>query len=275
MTFAAQQVRQFDRERFVTALFAPPERRDGLMALYAFNVEVAKVRESVREAMAGLIRLQWWRDVIAAAAEGRMPPAHPIAIPLAELVHRHHLPIEAFDALLTAREQDLSGSGPADAAAAEAYADHTSGGLTRLALMVLGVTDEATLAAGRHVGIAWALVGQMRALGLHLSQGRLALPASDLAAAGTDAEAVLAGTAPRAAIAVAVKAMGERAAEHLVQARRQRVGKDALAALLPATLASAHLAVLAKAGWDPFNPLVAAARPRPLRLAWAHVRGRF
>src|ERR1700759_2884419 len=61
----AAGLRQHDRDRSQTALFAPAERRDALFALYAFNYEVARIRESVREPMLGLIRLQWWRDALA------------------------------------------------------------------------------------------------------------------------------------------------------------------------------------------------------------------
>ena len=40
-------VRAADRDRFLAALFAPRERRGALFALYAFNVEIARVREVV------------------------------------------------------------------------------------------------------------------------------------------------------------------------------------------------------------------------------------
>ena len=45
-------VRAADRDRFLAALFAPRERREALFALYAFNVEIARVREVVRDPVA-------------------------------------------------------------------------------------------------------------------------------------------------------------------------------------------------------------------------------
>ena len=60
-------VRRHDRDRYQTALFAPADRREALFALYAFNYEIARVRESVTQPMLGQIRLQWWREVIDAA----------------------------------------------------------------------------------------------------------------------------------------------------------------------------------------------------------------
>ena len=41
-----------------------------LFALYAFNHEVARVAETVREPMLGAIRLEWWRETVEGAREG-------------------------------------------------------------------------------------------------------------------------------------------------------------------------------------------------------------
>src|SRR5262245_60576664 len=101
--YCPDHVRRFDRDRYLMALFAPADRRDDLFALYAFNVEVARIRELIREPMMGLMRLQWWRDAIAeiyAGSERR----HQVAQPLAAVVRRRGLSREHFDRLLDARE---------------------------------------------------------------------------------------------------------------------------------------------------------------------------
>ena len=180
LSYVARVVRDFDRERFVTALFAPSERREALLTLYAFNSEIARVRESVREPMAGMIRLQWWRDVLGHGAAGGA--RHPIAEPLCRLIAEHGLALASFERVLEGREADLDSAAPADLDSAVAYADATGGEVAVLAARLLGGTgmDE----AARHVGIAWALVGQCRALAFHLSIGRLTLPEAVLVAAG-------------------------------------------------------------------------------------------
>ena len=53
-----------DNDRFLTALFAAAAEREALFALYAFNIEIAKTRETVSEPLIGQMRLQWWRDAI-------------------------------------------------------------------------------------------------------------------------------------------------------------------------------------------------------------------
>ncbi len=75
---SAAIVRRHDRDRYQTALFAPSDRREALFALYAFNYEVARVRESVTQPMLGRIRLQWWREVVDAAYAGAPARRHEI-----------------------------------------------------------------------------------------------------------------------------------------------------------------------------------------------------
>src|SRR5215831_3169513 len=82
----AELVHRHDRDRFQTALFAPARSRESLFALYAFNYEIARVRETVSEPVLGQIRLQWWRESIAAAFDG-----NPV---------RHHIVVEALTAAI-------------------------------------------------------------------------------------------------------------------------------------------------------------------------------
>lgn len=274
LSFAAQEVRRHDRERFVTALFAPPETREDLLVLYAFNLEVARVRESVHEAIAGMIRLQWWRDVLAGSRDEEAA-RHPVAGPLLALLRRRALSLDPFDRLLEARETDLSAEAPADLAALEAYAVGSAAALTETALGILGVTTPSSLAAGRAVGTAFALTGLLRAVPVRLSAGRLTLPEAALNAAGTSSQQVLAGSADKAAIAQAAAMVGARARELLVDARKYRVPRAGLPALLPATLAWGHLATLEQASWNVFDSRVLRPRPMPVRLAFNALRGRF
>src|SRR5215471_2113760 len=97
--YCLDQVRRFDRDRYLTALFAAPAARGDLMALYAFNLEVAKTRETVREPMMGLVRLQWWRDCIAEIYAGGAR-RHQVVQPLADTIRRHGLDRALFDKLV-------------------------------------------------------------------------------------------------------------------------------------------------------------------------------
>ncbi len=274
LSAAAQEVRRHDRDRFVTALFAPMPGREALLTLYAFNLEIARVRENVHEAMAGMIRLQWWRDVVSGERDEEAAH-HPVAAPLLALVRDGGLPVALFDQMLTAREQDLLVAPFATQADLAIYAAQSAGSLAELAALALGARDEASRAAARLVGQAWAAIGLLRALPAHLAQGWLTLPHDVLAQAGTSHDAVLAGQAPKQALVQAVAEQARQARLTLIQARSHKPARAALPALLPATLANAHLRTLERAGWDAFDGAVSRPRPMPLRLAANALLGRF
>ncbi|HKS64468.1 MAG TPA: squalene/phytoene synthase family protein, partial [Xanthobacteraceae bacterium] len=99
-------LRAADRDRFLATLFAPAEHRDALFALYAFNVEITRVREAAREPLAGEIRLQWWNDVLDGTGRGEVA-AYPEAAALLASMARYHLPAGRFEALIAARRFDL------------------------------------------------------------------------------------------------------------------------------------------------------------------------
>src|SRR5262245_19775917 len=190
LAYCLEQVRRFDRDRYLTALFARPPARADLMALYAFNLEVAKTREVVREPMMGLMRLQWWRDALAeiyAGSERR----HQVVQPLAAAIRRHRLERAPLDRLLAAREHDLEEIPPADLPALVDYVDATAGGLGLLAAQTLGGVGEPAATAVRAVWTAWALAGLLRAVPFHARHHRVHLPQDLLARHGLDARDIL------------------------------------------------------------------------------------
>ena len=91
-----------DPDRYILAMLAPSAARDALFAVYAFNVEIARTRELVSEPKLGEIRLQWWRDGIAAIYAGDAL-RHGIGDALGEAVSRHGLSRLHFDRLIDAR----------------------------------------------------------------------------------------------------------------------------------------------------------------------------
>ncbi len=276
LPYCAEQVRRYDRGRFLTALFAPANRRDDLFALYAFNLEIAKVRETVTEPMLGRIRLQWWRETLEGFDRGEIRH-HAVAEPLAEAMQRRRLSPERFTPLLDGREHDVESDPPTDLAALEDYAQQTSATLVDLALDVLDGGHPAARVAARHVGIAHGLVGLLLAVPFRAAHGRVDLPQDLLDEAGLHPGAVKeAHGDPRLAKILRVLAL--RAGHHLNEARthRRQVPRQALPALLPALIAERGLKRLAAVDYDPF----AAGLARPdgglsLRLTWAAWRGRY
>lgn len=276
LSLAAQEVRSLDRDRFLTALFAPAEKREGLLTLYAFNLELAQVREKVSQPILGQIRLQWWRDQLEFMFNDGEVGAHPVARPLADTVRRFGLARQPLDTLIDTRQQDVGDEPLPTLDALEHYAAGTAAALNVSALELLGCREEAAMEAGRHVGIAWALIGLLRAVPFHAAGGRLYLPTDLLGRHDVATADILAGRSPPRLPAV-VGDVAERAAAHLAAARRRRrdIPRSALPVLLTATLADGHLGNLRRTGFDPFDPHLAARRPGPLRLIIAAAARRY
>ncbi len=99
-------VRAADHDRFLASLFAPADRRRHLHALYAFDVEIARVGQVVHEALAGEIRLQWWRDALMGLSSDQVA-AHPVAAAFVATIAQCALPIDPLERLIDARADDL------------------------------------------------------------------------------------------------------------------------------------------------------------------------
>src|SRR5712691_11586453 len=130
-SYCENLVRAGDKDRYLASLFAPADRRRHLHALYAFNLEIARVRELAREPMAGEVRLQWWREAIAGARPGEAG-AHPVAAALLDAMVRHELPATTLLDLIEARAFDLYDDPMPTLAAFEGYGRRTSSGLIEL-----------------------------------------------------------------------------------------------------------------------------------------------
>jgi 15-cis-phytoene synthase len=171
--YCAELVRTSDRDRFIASLFAPAERRSALLAVYAFNAEVARVREVAHSALPGEIRLQWWSDVI----KGERPDearANPVASALLQTIERYRLAPARLIELIEARRFDLYDEPMAALADLEAYARRTSSALFALAAKIVADIDAESVAGP--AGVAYALAGLLRAFPLHASRGQLYLP---------------------------------------------------------------------------------------------------
>ena len=143
--------RQHDPDRFFTSLFAPAASQPALWALYAFNHELVRARETVREPMMAMIRLQWWREVVEGDAK-----RHEVATPLREAIAAGTLREADLLALIEAREYDPPEDEDDDWSA---FVDQTAGTVAVAAAPELGETE--TLGV-RAAGAAYGAAGLLR-----------------------------------------------------------------------------------------------------------------
>ncbi len=271
----ADLVRKGDRDRYLAALFAPEAARPALLALAAFNIELARIGDIVSEPMLGEIRLQWWRDALAQLAAGQATGS-PVADALGAAMRQHELPAPALLGMIDARTFDVSGDIMPDLPALKAYLNKTAGALFALHAHVLQGAALRPEEAAREAGLAFGLAGLMRDLPLHRARGRLFLPATAFTDAGIEPGEVLAGVSDKRLDQALTMLRGE-AREALARAR-DALGdthKDVRAAFLPLALVEPYLEALARPGHDPLRE---AADINPLRRLWrltrAAMRGR-
>jgi phytoene synthase len=247
-------VRAGDKDRFLATLFAPARARRALFALYAFNLEVARVRELAREPMPGEIRLQWWRDVFSPSGGGDVR-AHPVAAALTDTIVRHRLPLSVFTDLIEARAFDLYDDPMATIGELDAYAGKTSAALIVLATLILdeGKSPGVGALAG-HAGIAYAIAGLLAAFAQHAARRQLYVPLDLLERHGTDPEDIFAGQATLG-LRAALAELRLHARRHLADAKTLAASapSNAVPALLPASLARAMLDRMERRGYDPLR----------------------
>ena len=230
--------RAHDPDRFLAALFAPPEKREAIFTLIAFNHELARAREAASHPMAALIRLQWWRDALEEARQGKPARRHEVAEPLHAAITASALDAAALEAMIDVREAEAEEAGIPTEADFVAWLRGTAGGFAYAAGLALGgsVEDAEKL---RALGAAYGLAGVLRSVTAHAAQGRCLLPLDRLARAGLNAEAVI--SAPSApALAALCAEMAAEGLEALRSAPRD-VPKGLIAPALLAVLAGRDL----------------------------------
>jgi NADH dehydrogenase [ubiquinone] 1 alpha subcomplex assembly factor 6 len=250
LSYCADQVRLYDHDRFMTVIFAPAPAREYLFALYAFNIELAKVREIVSEPLIGQMRLQWWRDTLDLLYAGGTVQ-HEVARPLGEAIVASALPRAAFDPLIDAREFDLEMTPPADLAALLNYAEGTAAPVLGIALQIAGCGSEAAEVA-RLAGTAWALTGLLRAVPFHARQHRLYLPADMLADAGVRTSRLF-DLKPEPELSDVIHTIGAQARANFAAARKlvRRLPRAGRSPALLIELGQLYLGDLERSGWDP------------------------
>lgn len=221
--FVTEQLRAGDRDRYFATLVLPEAERAPITALFAFNADIASVRDRAKEAAAGEIRLQWWHDALSGEGHGAVR-ANPLADALLDTVAEFALPVPALLRMIEARRFDLYDDPVPDVPTFEGYAGETASALYQLAAMILNRGPVEPGDAAGHLGVAHALVGHLRAFGYNASKGRIILPRDVFATCGVSEADIRAGK-PSENLSVALTRFAELAADHL---RRADAAIDAL-----------------------------------------------
>jgi 15-cis-phytoene synthase len=222
-------VRASDKDRFVATLFAPAEHRPHLFAVYAFNLEIARIGEIAHEPLAGEIRLQWWHDCLS----GGDVAGHPVASALLDSIERRNLAIEPLLDLIDARRFDVYNEPIGTLGEFESYVRSTSSALFGMAVRIIDATAAASETADT-AGLAYGISALVAAVGAHAARGRVYVPADVLARHGAGPDDVLAGRSS-SAVTAALKdlILGAHRQYETFFARAKQMPASARAAFLP------------------------------------------
>ena len=249
----AALVREADRDHYLAALFAPADRRDALLALYAFNVEIGRVRDVAREPMPGEIRLQWWREVLNGEREGE-GAAHPVAAALIESLRQYKIAPERLSAIVDAHTFDLYDDPLPTLDDLDNYAVMTRSALIDIAGEMLGADRSRSMMLIRSAGIAYTVAGILSGLSRHAARGQVYVPQEVLDRHGVTREQVFARQESEP-LKSALAELRRHARRQLAAGRADMADAPLalLPALLPVALVAPTLGPMDRRGYEPFD----------------------
>ena len=271
--FCADLVRSHDFPRYVATLFVPAAERRALLALYAFNVEIVRVRDLVSQPLPGEIRLQWWTDMLSGHAHGSVE-GNPVAAELLRAIRDFELPVEPLSLLADEHQFDLYNDPMPTMTALEGYLAATCSALFTLAARIMAPPSDAVEHLARHAGLAQGIAQVITNLPRDAAHRQLFLPQQILDSHDCGMEDVFAGKESSNLGAVLDQLVSE-ARQHLATAISllAEVPPSVRPAFLPLSQARADLKRLSRRGRNPFAPQPA-SRLRTLWTLWRASRSR-
>jgi phytoene synthase len=272
--FCTELVRAHDFARYASTLFAPVAQRRAQLALYAFNVEISRVREQVSQPLPGEIRMQWWTDMLAGAGHGGVE-GNPVAAELLLAIRNHRLPVERLSRLIDEHQFDLYNDPMPTMAALEGYIGDTSSALFSLGADIAGQPSPEIEHLARHAGLAQGIAQVIAALPLDASRRQLFVPLQLLEQHGIGMEEVFAGKqTPK--LRAALDQLINEARGHLKTAFAllENAPPEVRPLFLQLSLVARDLKRMTRADSDPFVPHVT-SRFRTLLTLWRASRSRL
>ena len=271
--FCTELVRAHDFARYATTLFAPVAQRRALLALYAFNVEILRVREQVSQPLPGEIRMQWWTNMLAGAGHGGVE-GNPVAAELLLAIRNHRLSVGRLSRLIDEHQFDLYNDPMPTMAALEGYLGDTSSALFSLGADIAGLQSPEIEHLARHAGLAQGIAQVIAALPLDASRRQLFVPLQLLEQHGSGMEEVFAGRQTPTLRAALDRLIGEaRAHLKTALALLENAPPEVRPVFLQLSLVARDLERMARADTDPFVPHLT-SRFRTLWTLWRASRSR-
>ena len=263
--YCADLVRTHDFPRYASTLFLPAVHRRPMLSIYAFNVEISRVRDQVSQPLTGQLRLQWWTDLLAGLDHGGIE-GNPVASELLWTIRNWRLPVDRLARLIVEHEFDLFNDPMPSLPALEGYINDTASTLFVCCARILVHPAEAIDHVARHAGLAYGMIDVVNKLPLDAARRQLFLPQQFLREHGSSMEEVFAGKQTPQARA-AIDQLTTEANRHLktTLSLLAETPQQVRPAFLALALVCRDVKRLQCRDYDPF-----VLRPMPrLRMLWA------
>jgi len=271
--YCEAMVKRDDPDRWLAGIFISEACRKHVYAVYAFNLEIARVREAVSEPILGEIRYQWWRDTLETTNDADVV-ANPVAAAVLDTIARFNLPKVSFLNLIDARVFDLYDEPMEELGPLEIYAAATTSNLFRLVRMIVDPEDIGSgLGVAEHGGIAYAITGLLRALPWHSVRKQLYVPRDLLERAGADrVDFVLGRATPELRNALAeLRGIAHKNLE-IFSSRIEGLPEKSQTPFLPVALCELYLKQMEKRSYNPFKSLIVLPQWRRQWVLWRAAR---
>lgn len=266
-------VKRDDPDRYLLSLFAPADAQRALWALYAFNQEIAKIKDTVSEPMLGEIRLQWWQDVIDEIERGEVRE-QPVIQELA-LLRKDASIFSLLKDLINARKEDFQDERGSNFNSLKTYTYGVGGKLSQAAAS-LQFTDLSSSASkiSEDLGAAWAMLGLVRAIP-HSWKTNAAPLTNDMASGMHSQNADDAFLLLKPILTDMLSFVVEK--KELALENGKGLKKSERGLLMQATLIDIYHQILTANGGNPFlaNQSDTSDFKKMAKLMWAHITGRY
>ncbi len=252
--FCAALVREHDFDRYAATLFVAPELRRALLALYAFDVEISRIRDVVSQPLPGEIRLQWWSDALTGEDHGGVE-GNPVAAELRSVVRAFSLPLDPLTRLIDEHQFDLYNDPMPTMAALDGYLSDTHAALFALAARITAPPSSEIDHLVRHAGLAQGILRLLASLPRDAAHRQLFIPLDLLQRHGSNLEEVFTGQLTPALRAALGDLLAE-ARQHLdtALALLAEAPHETRPVFLPLALLRRDLARASRPDNDPFRP---------------------
>ena len=163
---------------YYSFLFLPEQKRQAIIALYAFCREVDDAVDETSDAQVARTQLEWWREEVSRTFKGEA--THPVGKALQISLQYFDLHEEYFMEIIDGMEMDLDQFSYDEFKNLALYCHRAASVVGLLSVEIFGYQNRKTLNYAENLGMALQLTNIIRDVREDAERGRIYLPQDEL-----------------------------------------------------------------------------------------------